>query len=104
MTFKTKKKKKKKTNQNKLCRCQWGEGSGSGGETARGDGVSEKGKGKSRGGGMKKARVGEGPVLGSRGWRGEGELDIHWREGGLFHVSAPADSCRQEFRSSFCQQ
>lgn len=23
---------------------------------------------------------------------------------GLFHASAPADSCRQEFRSSFCQR
>lgn len=47
----------------------------------------------------------EGFVLGmpGRGWRRQEELEIHRGED-FSATSAPADSCRQEFRSSFCHR
>lgn len=74
---------RQRVQQGKPCVCVWG---------CR----LEKGKRKEQRGEVKGGRGGR-FVLGKRDW-------IFTGERGLFYMSAPADSCRQEFRSSFCHR
>lgn len=87
---------------------------GTGGETVGGKRRLEKGKGKSRGWSEEREGGRGEERWGGEGWGfcpGDARQKLERRRGTgyspgrrLFHMSAPADSSGQEFRSSFCHR